>query len=79
MLTKASQTTSSAARVATMRSRKRALPAWYGEPLMVTISSAPASACGVVGPVGYQRSSQTFTATHVWPNEKTDASRPAWK
>ena len=44
---------------------------------MVTISSAPASACGVIGPVGYQTSSQTFTATHVEPTEKTDASRPA--
>ena len=46
---------------------------------MVTISSAPASACGVVGPVGYQTSSQTFTATEVDPIENTCASRPAWK
>ena len=64
MLTKARHTTSSAARVASIRSRKWPLPAWYGEPLMLTISSAPASACRVVGPVGYQMSSQMFTAKH---------------
>ncbi len=70
---------SSAARVATICSRKRALPTWYGEPLTLTTSSAPASACTVVGPAGYQMSSQTFTAKVVSPTAKTGASVPAWK
>ena len=79
MLTKARKTTSSAARVAIMRSRWWPLPAWYGDALIVTTSSAPASAWSVVGPVGYQMSSQTLTAKHVSPTVKTGASAPAWK
>jgi hypothetical protein len=46
---------------------------------MVTTSSAPASACRVVGPVGYQMSSQMFTAKEVPPSVNTGASVPAWK
>ena len=46
---------------------------------MLTISSAPASACAVVGPVGYQMSSQMFTANVRSPAVKTGVSVPAWK
>ncbi len=79
VLTKARQTRSSAARVASIFSRKRPLPAWYGEPLIVTTSSAPASAWPVVGPVGYQTSSQMLAAMVVSPITNTGASTPAWK
>ena len=79
VLTKATHTRSSAARVAMRRSRCWPLPAWYGEALMDTTSSAPASAWRVVGPVGYQMSSHTFTAKHVSPTVNTGAALPAWK
>jgi len=46
---------------------------------MVTTSSAPASACSVVGPVGYQMSSQMLAAMVVSPSVKTGDSVPDWK
>ena len=46
---------------------------------MVMTSSAPARVCRVVGPVGYQMSSQMLTATTVVPSAKTGDSVPAWK
>ena len=62
-----------------IRSRWCPLPAWYGEALIVTTSSAPARACRVVGPAGYQMSSQMLTAKEVSPSTNTGASVPAWK
>ena len=79
VLTKARHTRSSAARVASIFSRKRPLPAWYGDALMLRTSSAPPRACSVVGPVGYQMSSQMFAAMTVSPSVKTGASVPDWK
>ncbi len=79
MFTNATHTRSSAARVASIVSRYCALPAWNGEPLMLTISSAPASACRRVGPLGYQMSSQMLTANVTSPHVNTGVSVPAWK
>ena len=53
----------SAARVASIFSLNRRLPAWKGEPLMLTIISAPAARWTTVGPTGYQMSSQMLTPT----------------
>ena len=55
----------SRARVASISSRDRLLPPWKGEALMLTITSAPALACSLVGPSESQMSSQTFTPTTV--------------
>ncbi len=46
---------------------------------MVITSSAPASAWVVVGPVGYQMSSQMFAAIIVGPMANTGDSVPDWK
>ena len=48
---------------------------------MDTTTSAPASVCAVVGPVGYQMSSQMFTASTgpPSPSSKIGVSAPAWK
>jgi hypothetical protein len=57
----------SAARVASMRSRPCALPAWYGDPLMLMLSSAPPAACWASGPVGLHTSSQMLMPTFTPP------------
>ena len=44
----------SLALLASISSRWRPLPAWKGEPLILTITSAPASACARCGPVAYE-------------------------
>ncbi len=46
---------------------------------MLTTSSAPPSACSVVGPVGYQMSSQMLAAITAFPSVNTGASVPDWK
>ncbi len=65
--------------MASIFSRNCALPTWYGEALIVTTSSAPESAWSVVGPVGYQMSSQILAAIVVSPSTKTGDSVPDWK
>ena len=62
-----------------MRSRSLALPAWKGEALMLTMTSAPASAASRAGPSGYQMSSQTVAATSTPPTMKRGVTRPGWK
>ena len=46
---------------------------------MVSTSSAPARAWAVVGPVGYQMSSQMLAASTVSPSAKIGHSVPLWK
>ncbi len=53
----------SLARVESIRSRKRRLPAWKGEELMLRMTWAPAYAWAWAGPSGYQMSSQMLTPT----------------
>ena len=69
----------STARVASICSRSRRLPAWKGEWLMFTTTSAPASAASRAGPLGYQMSSQTLAATSTPPTTKRGVSAPGWK
>ena len=70
---------SSVARVASMRSRSRVLPAWNGEALRLTITSAPSSAASWAGPSAYQMSSQMVTAISTPPTTKRGVSPPGWK
>ena len=69
----------SAARAPISLSRTWRLPMSYGEPLMLTMTSAPAARCTSVGPLGNQMSSQTLMPTRVpaitytgqtWPGVK---------
>ncbi len=46
---------------------------------MLMMRSAPASAWMVVGPVGYQMSSQMLAAMTTSPTAKMGYSVPAWK
>ena len=57
----------SAARVASIRSRRASLPPAKGEALMLTMSSAPLSAWSAIGPFGLHASSQTDTPTRTPP------------
>ena len=69
----------STARVASIRSRSRRFPAWKGEWLMLTTTSAPSRAAARAGPSGYQMSSQTVAATSTPPMTKRGVSTPGWK
>ena len=69
----------SAARVASIRSRSSILPAWKGEPLRLTTTSAPASAWACTGPDEYQMSSQMETPTGTPAIRKTGDSAPGRK
>ena len=55
----------SAPRVASIASRSWTRPAWYGDALRFTTSSAPPAAWVSTGPSGNHASSQIVTATRT--------------